>query len=140
MMNGEGYGVRSCAIIDCGAILAYPDEGMTCDDHANSTKGETMSATDSYNRTTPRWASVVAYTHNGCIYCTTCAERIVGNGTMHAALFGDGFGEGALAYTSPVFSIDSGELRDTCENGCAVSCRDCGATILEHCYRCASRA
>ena len=29
-----GYGVRSCAVTGCGAVLAYPAEGAECGEHA----------------------------------------------------------------------------------------------------------
>jgi hypothetical protein len=38
-MSGDGYGVRSCAYDGCGAVLAYPDEGEACPDHACDTCG-----------------------------------------------------------------------------------------------------
>lgn len=31
--NGDGYGLRQCLAEDCDAILAYPDEGDTCEEH-----------------------------------------------------------------------------------------------------------
>jgi hypothetical protein len=34
LMSGDGYGVRSCAYDGCRAVLAYPDEGEVCPDHA----------------------------------------------------------------------------------------------------------
>jgi hypothetical protein len=31
--NGDGYGLRECSVDGCTAVLAYPDEGETCEDH-----------------------------------------------------------------------------------------------------------
>jgi hypothetical protein len=31
--NGDGYGLRECASELCSAVLAYPDEGDTCEEH-----------------------------------------------------------------------------------------------------------
>lgn len=92
-----------------------------------------MGATDSYNQSAPGWAAIVAYTHGGEILCPTCAERMVGNGAIHAALYGDG-----LADTVPVASVDRAGLRGDCRDGCGVSCQDCGATILAACDPCAA--
>jgi hypothetical protein len=31
--NGEGYGLRECAAEGCATVLAYADEGDSCDEH-----------------------------------------------------------------------------------------------------------
>jgi len=42
--TGNGYGARGCAADGCGAILAYPDEGMACEAHTCAACGVVVDA------------------------------------------------------------------------------------------------